>query len=770
MKIRRPMLWVCLVLAAAALLHFRWSQSGNKRAAAFVDSGQWEVLLEGRVCARDHEKYQIDSIKVRGGEASRQVTANSLQCVSGLEELHIQKILCIPDGEGSFVMPKIGSRVVVAGQFETFGEATNPGEFSFARYYQSMDVGGRIWGAIILGQGEKYNRFREGLAVLRSLLGKRLEKIYEETECGIMKTLLLGDKGDLATDIKDLYKKGGILHILSISGLHISLLGMGIFGVLRRFGISPAGAGAFGGLVLFCYGIMTGMSISAVRAIGMFLIHMMGAALGRTYDLPTALGMLLAGMLCLNPADSLNGGFWLSFGSMVGIGGMVPMLEVLVDGKLGHGKPGVFGWRKHMLQMQESVKKSLRAGLAITITTLPLQLWLYYEVPVFSMIINLLIMPFMPLVLFVGFVTMLIPGTDGLAIINTWILRVFQFLCREAVRLPMTTWNPGCPAVWQIILYYGALGSILLFWYIRCAKKEEGGGWRVLMCLLLPVALLSFCGRRFDGITFLDVGQGDCTVVHSGGEVWIYDCGSTSRKSVGERVLLPYLKYYGYHHIHAVFFSHEDRDHISGLEELFGVAKREGIRVDNVFAPDSMAEYFANQETSNWGRVSFLNRGDTAGGKDWEFTILNPPQHASWKDNEMSLCLWVSMGKGGDKTSVLLTGDAEKRGEESLIHELTEKSEKGFIDVLKVSHHGSKNATSDDLLDQIKAGVAVVSCGKNNIYGHPHEELLLRLEKREMSVYRTDLHGAVSLKKAGGVLWIKTWGTSQRGWVCLQDG
>lgn len=859
---RRPLFWACLFLALTALCHFLLTggfQAGGG-AAGPPDWGE-EVVFAGKVCGRETgDQKNVFLIEIDFLESSR-FAAASQQVISYLEKNHTKKLRCrLAVGTGED-MPKIGSFLIVKGKFSAYGSATNPGEFDFARYYRSNGVGGQLTDAVILKESAGYSRLGEWLYDLREFLGGRLDKAFPAREAGVMKTMLLGERSGLDPELKSLYQETGIVHILSISGLHITLLGMGVYRLLRRLGVPNGAAALSGGLFLFLYGMMAGMSVSACRAIGMFLLRMLSLCLGRTYDMLTALAVLGAGMLCLEPVYLLHSGFWLSFGSLFGVGCVLPVLEELAgDGPAGSESAGdgnaVVGRMIYSVagRIVSSAAGTVRAGAAIFLTTLPLQLKFYYEIPVFSMAANLLVLPCMGAVVGCGFLVMLIPGLGFLSVADVLMLRGFEFLCRLVQGLPFHTWNPGCPELWQIGLYYAGLITVLLLLRRRKRRAEiKGRGvpvgyrlrgipegfrgsnvtaepmgkgdalrshrkgilmeflgrgismgrqWRnvpveissrsvpvgrrrrmpgkisrkifkkgqtgtlyrvtrgertaafVLKWLLifLPMAVMALPVHHGTGLVFLDVGQGDGICLRAeNGEIWLYDCGSSSKKQVGENILIPFLKHEGIRRIQGVILSHGDKDHISGLLELFERSREEGIRIDRVILPDlgEIAEEESFSEIYKFEKeglfeVIRVSTGDRFGGSGLSFFVLNPEVKSVESDNASSLCLLAKFANREGGASILLTGDVEGAGEKVLIAEL-EKLGVRSIDVLKCAHHGSKNATSQAFLNAVDARIAVISCGKNNSYGHPHEELLERLEADGSAILRTDQSGAVTV-------------------------
>ncbi|MCR5460158.1 MAG: ComEC/Rec2 family competence protein [Acetatifactor sp.] len=879
---KRPLFWVCITLAVVAVLKVLLGGMANetvKLRQTYPEDPPWEeerITFQGKVVEKgvqgDQEYFLLSDL------SSNQDAAASRQIISILQTLKTDRIQCFLATEPGETLPKIGSRIQVEGLFSFFETATNPGEFDYAKYYQGKRIGGKFTETRILWQSASYDRVREFLHELKIYFGKRLDYVFPVREAGVMRTMLLGDRTQLDPALRKLYQEGGIVHILSISGLHVTLLGMGLYSLLRRLGMRMNFAAVLSGGILVLYGIMTGMSVSACRAIGMFLLRMLALTAGRTYDLPTAVAVMACGMLCTEPVNALNSGFWLSFGSILGVGVTLPVLEKARDTwrersrddwkkqpsdtwveKLRYpwnarpcdaGKKSLRDiWRERpqdtwvdrvmagMAVVGEGVLRALRAGLAIFLTTLPLSLWFYYEVPTYSTLLNLIVIPLMgPLLLF-GMLAMLIPGLGILGTVDVLGLRLFEKLCLWARELPFSSWNPGCPRVWQMITYYAMLSLGLWCLWMRSKKearekraarsgkevawekqaarrgkeearekqtgrrgkeeawekqagrsgkeeawekqaarsgkeeaweKREGrkvkaevckkrlGRWTFKFAWLLIVAaplIFVIPARRMTGMTFLDVGQGDCVFIRlENGQTWLYDCGSTSRKDVGEKVLIPFLKHEGIHHLDGIFLSHGDRDHVSGITELLESARQEGIRIDQLYLPnweraeDSFSEVLQAAKQPPGTQIQYLSAGDALTGKNVSFLALHPQSGSMGTDgNEDSLCLWVCLKRRQEAMTALLTGDVQGAGEKELLEELRARDIRE-VTVLKCAHHGSQNATSPEFLNQMNASITVISCGRKNVYGHPHEELLRRLFDDGTTVLRTDRLGAITLR------------------------
>lgn len=736
---RRPLFIVCLCLVAATALWLPLSgfpeQSGGGDMSHLPIDGEY-ISVTGKVYQKDIGRDGSGSFRIKCEKQSVIVSA-----ADSRQTFSLNKNLICEAADMSHI--RIGSTVVVRGRFVQFQNATNPGEFDAKAYYAAQDICGKLTETAILEADLEYSAVKEGLFRLRYYFREQLYRVFPEKEAAILTAMLLGDKAQLDAEIKGLYMDNGIIHILSISGLHITMIGMGIYKLLRRLGVRVRGAAVIGGVILILYGIMTGMSVSAYRAIGMYLIRMLGIVVGRTYDMLTALGVVAVFLIGQNPADLTNAGFLLSFGSIMGIGLLYPALLGNVESE--------------MLKPLQSI---LASG-SITLFTLPIQLWFYYEVPTYSVLMNLLVLPFMSLVLCTGFIAMLVPGFGVVGTVTCLILQGYEGLCELFSKLPYHKWNPGKPDGWQIAGFYLFVGIVIWLGGKKTTVLSKNNMRYACKAVLLTAAviILALPVERGNRVTFLDVGQGDGIVLETAsGQVYLFDCGSSSRKNIGEYVLLPFLKSRGIGHIDGVFVSHGDSDHCNGIVELLELSEREDITVEHLVLPaiaqtereKEFGELLRAAECANSGKgtkVIWMKEGDCISAKGVDFLCLHPPEgYESASGNEYSQCFYVELeGENGTKASVLFTGDVEGAGEQLLLQELKQRGVEAVM-VLKVAHHGSGNATSEELLEQISPKLSVISCGEGNSYGHPHPETLERLKKGGSQIMTTPEYGAITIE------------------------
>ncbi len=755
-------------------------------------------------------------VKTVAGEEVLAVTVEDISDV----DLEAKSVLCYFPIETKL---KIGQRIRARGSVALFQHATNPGQFDYADYNFHKGVSFAMFECRLLAVGNHYSGLRQGLYEIRLRGEGILVKYLSSEDAAIMKAMLFGNKSEIDSETKELFTKNGIAHILAISGLHISFLAMSLYKLLRKFGIKLRISAIISEIFIILYGVMVGFPISAFRAIFMFSLFLASRTIKRSYDMLTAMSLSLIILIISYPPRLFDTGLIMSFLAVLGV--------------------GFFGdsYLRNIWKVPDFLQ-SIFISVWILLSTLPVMAVSYYEVPIYSLALNLLVIPLMSLLLTCGVILVICPISSVVtARIIGLILYSYKGACAYLENSGIGRINIGAPNTAQAVVYYFLL-VLAVWWPLIHIRFNVIGSLRrnIVTGMIVVLALFLFCIRPCRGLDvyMLDVGQGDCMVIRNDNKnVYIIDGGSSSVKKVGEYRIIPCLKWMGVNEIEAVFITHPDSDHMNGLIELLAKQRKEALTVKRVyiFAGAMGAEEY--DELSMLCRNSNvellgIGRGDVLVDGELKFSVLSPGVYGYDRASEVyldptsnnaSLVMHIKY-KNFD---MLTTGDVEKEGEQEIISsgilagvagndqskadepdlsgKLSDTDDQAYmsdspdssyfstdsesgknkkfhlkdhmgssdnqdyslnnsIDVLKVAHHGSSGSSSLNLLSRITPRVSLISVGEGNRYGHPHAELLERLEEVGTTLYRTDQSGAIILSVDGNSMNLREYAKERGVW------
>ena len=781
--------WYALPLAMVVVVYARpWQEKSPRRGLLFLliftlfAAGALRAESESRLQAsylpefEDGQQVRLVGEITRIEERERCVCYRLTDCVMDRsnEYMPCNDVLAYASSDEF----SIGQIIVITGTISLFEPAANEGGFDVRSYYQSQKIDFGVWVdtvEAVHGTGNRYSNF---LMQIRKRLSESIAGC-QGTD-GILPAMLLGEKSQLDEEIKSLYRLAGIGHILAISGLHVTMLGIGLYRLLRRCGVRYASCAVFVSFVMLSYGWMTGGSMSTCRAVGMLLVYLLADVLGRGYDMLSALGLVIIVLLWDNPFLVHYSGFWLSVVAVLGVGVTGPVLvgwsncfhehsSILYEGtgigekaferyaigrkaaERKRDKSREFGKdevrkttvrRRREKSWKDKGRESLVMGLGIQITTLPLVALYYYELPIYALFLNSVVLMLVKYVVGVGGVAAVAGvwclglGTILMQPCN-WILGLYQWACELTLLLPGARVITGCPAKWQIVLYYIMLGIFL--WVLarrtevlrkqRDAKqellKERGSDKKtdravvavhrkiemfwVALWLILMISVILFHPLEKGEVDILDVGQGDGSYVcTANGTTMFIDGGSLDVPDVGDNRILPFLKYKGVKGIDYWFVSHTDQDHISGLTEVLesGYPVRHLVFAAAVRENEKTVE-LAGVAQEAGTKVVYMQAGDVLVAGSARLRCLYPTAGEQREDiNELSLVLRLEE----DGSSCLFTGDISSEVEKELlaIGAIEE------VDFLKAAHHGSKYSNSYEFLQALQPKIVSISCGENN--------------------------------------------------------
>ncbi len=487
----------------------------------------------------------------------------------------------------------------------------------------------------------------------------------------------------------DWFSVTGTAHLIAVSGSHLAIVGFVIEGVLQKTRCSRGCQRTLLAIVLVAYAAFTGASPSAVRACCMVFATLVVNGAGRRRHGASALFVTMSIFVLLRPTVLFEMGFQLSCASVFAILCFCPYATYAL-GELG---------------VPTGIAGMLSVTLCSQLATLPITIPAFGTFSLIAPLANAVIGPVVSLLLAVSIV--LVPFSL-VAPLQAWALVVPMIAARCALffeqlfaAVPGASVSVPPDSIW--IYLVPCLLVALLVWWPRPRARPMAVG---LACLVLLAAIPYIYWDRFapPSVTVLDVGQADAILVRQGGAVALVDCG------LDERVVSALVRN-NVHHIDAVFVTHWDEDHWGGLPDVldqFSV----GTIVVAADALDGAPAEVLNRPGVAYRQVAC---GDTVDIGAFRTRVMWPFDTVDGEGNEDSLVLLLSYAQEGKSLRVLLTGDAELDQEREFVQEV------GYIDVLKLGHHGSKVSVDIDLLETLKPELSIASAGEGNRYGHPSD-------------------------------------------------
>ena len=780
---KRPLCTICilfLVIQAVRVCFFGAGAEPSALAGALVGESQGIEESQGAEASQSTGESQIareERVTLEGTvykiEEKAKVTAvcvrDNAVSVSG-QKFNESRIMVYVRPDQAEI--KIGNKVKISGEASVFETARNPGNFDQKAYYGRWGIQVLVWAESVEIISPETDQVQHFLCELRSGWQKVLTEHLGEYYGGTMSAVLLGDKSGLDAEMKKLYQKNGIGHLLAISGLHMSFIGMGVYSLLRRSGLGFIPAGAAGSVILMLYTIMIGAGVSSLRALIMFLVKVGADMTGRDYDLATSLALAAAVLTWQQPLYITDAGFLLSFGAILGLVLLSPVFAELF-GTASSNLPAAGRW----------LASGLVSSLSVNILLLGPVLYFYFEIPPYSVFLNLLVIPVMPVAMGAGIIgSALAPvsAVVGGAVLKLSgaVLWLYDQLCFAAGMLPGSRLVTGKPWAGWLVVYYVVLGCLCsLFYYLHHRREAEGAeeshgdrytvmlrlpGCGIVVCAVLMAVMCRMGYQDAAGIqaSVLDVGQGDSIHIRGREGNYLIDGGSSDVSSAGIYRIEPYLLANAVDTLDYVFVTHGDEDHVNGIKQLLE-GQELGIRIRRLVLPpeefhDEKLKGLARTAWENGTKVLVMRAGDEIAEaasrekKDTEtdalaLTCLGPEEGQGLKPgNEASLVLALSYGE----FHMLLTGDVEGRGEQMLCG----NERLGQYNVLKAAHHGSRNSGTEEFLQMIRPSVALISAGVDNRYGHPHAETLERLDRAGCRIYSTRENGMLTVWTDGEIL------------------
>jgi competence protein ComEC len=617
----------------------------------------------------------------------------------------------------------------------------NPGGFDYEAWlleqgvratgYVRADDGNRQLDAFVASPGVIVERVR---ATLRARIQTALAG---RTYAGVIVALVIGDQRGIDQADWQVFNRTGIGHLISISGLHITMIaGLAAWAVSalwRRSFFTDARlplllpaqkvAALAGAVVALLYVLLAGFGVPAQRTLYMLSVVALALWMGRLAAVSHVLCTALGVVVLLDPWAVLWPGFWLSFGA-------VAVILFAGHGRIGPPPSGPRG----------ALLLAGRTQWAVTAGLVPLTLLLFGQVSVVSPVANAVAIPLVSLVVTpLALAGSLVPGPPGdwLLLLAHWTVELLAWLLRQMAGWPGAVWRAPAPQAWVFAL---GLGGTLWMLMPRGWPHRWAGAVALLpMLLQLPHQPPSGTFR----VTAFDVGQGMALLVETERHRLLYDTGPAYAPGAdgGSRVIVPYLRMRGIATLDGIVVSHADTDHSGGA-----LAVLEGVET-GWLASSLPADHAIVRAARRHVRCS--------AGQHWEwdgiaFDVLHPTRasydDAHLKTNARSCTLRI----GNGRRTVLLAGDIEAAQEAALVERAP-----GLLraDVLLAPHHGSGTSSTLAFLQAVRPDIAVFQVGYRNRYHHPKPEIYDRYGTLGIERLRTDEAGALTLDVGADVAW-----------------
>jgi len=646
---------------------------------------------------------------------------------------------------------RIGDKVTATGKVRPPHGYQNPGQLDTKMLLKSQGISASLSAG---KQGIKVEpvetaAFARKLAEVRRHYRESMEKVMPKADAAAIFAMLFGGYDGLKPELVDSFTITGIVHILSVSGSHISLLAAVMAGLGTLLRLPKAITAVLVVSLIVVYSLLAGAVPPVIRSAIMGGLAFVALALDRERDAQRILLLTGLVMLLISPLLLFHISFQLSFLATAGLLYLAPV------------------WQNYF--REHGCNAYIAAGLSITLAaqlaTLPILAWYFNQLSLSSLIANLVVVPLVEMIivlgLFAGVIALILPFAGSVVFAGgSLLLGVVTEMTVKIAALPASAiWIPSMNFGWGVI-YYLLLGMFLLKAEQRAKlwdgiKKRRNAFCMALLVAAVFVVSVQLAKPKEMQVHFIDVGQGDAAlVITSGGHAFMFDTGGTrdSNFDIGAKVDVPYLLHYGVLSLDAVFLSHAHEDHAAGCG---GILHKLPV-AQVITADEGILDYARSMRLGDndplLHKFHTARQGEqmTVDGVTIEVLFAPPLREGDNKTgNEASNVYRVSYGKA----SFLFTGDLTKEKEAQLLAEGINPAST----VLKIGHHGSDTSSSLAFLQAVKPKFGVFCVGADNSFGHPKSVVLQRFKQQGIKTFRTDENGAVVFYTNGERMSVETY-------------
>ena len=763
--VRKCVIYVCISVVGIMQIHIL-ENNYNGISSKIPE----EVTIKALITSNANEKEYKYTYTVTVSEINGKKLEKSIQLMLNIKKNKIKKDA-----------PKFGNIVEITGTYEEPSTARNYKGFDYRQYLKSRNIYGTI-------DCEKYeiiatNKINVASNIVNYVqnnIKENMFNILDEEQSALCVGILIGDREKISDITEDNFKKSNLTHMLAVSGSHITYIIVALTTILsktnRKFSLIITI------LFLLFFTVLTGFTASVLRASIMGIITLLASILHRKSDTINNLGISSIIILIYNPYLLVDAGFLLSYAGTIGI--------ILFSKKISNGISIIVNKiNPNLLNIEQNnnskiffvksiiekiilyVISSLSLTLSANIVIIPIMAYMFSTISFTFWISNILAGPVMEVVTIFGFIVYFISIifpilAQFLGIALNLLLTVLLKIAEISSKIPGASIYIKTPSIYMCVIYYliiyilfnmQAIKQIIrkkaIFrLYAIKAKKQRKNILVIAILFTILVNSIIYVTDKNIKIYFVDVGQGDCTLIQtSGRKNVLIDGGGSEFGSfdVGKSTLLPYLLDRGITKIDYMMISHFDSDHIGGLFYIM-----ENLRVDNIIiskqgeSSENLKKFIEILQSNirgskNKTNIILVKKGDNIKIDNSSYFEILFPEEELINDNILNnnsiVAKFVS-----NNFKMLFTGDIEEIAENRLC-ELYKSTNKLQADIIKVAHHGSKTSSTLNFLELVKPKIALIGVGENNNFGHPNDAVLKRIKDLGAHIYRTDQMGEISI-------------------------
>ena len=676
--------------------------------------------------------------------------------------------------------PKFGDEIEITGEFKKPNTVRNYKGIDYKNYLKSKKIYGTITvESYQIVENDKVDVISRVINKIQNNMKENVNKILNKEEAALCIGILVGDREAISEETENNFKKSNLTHMLAVSGSHITYIINSLAIILSR--TSKKFAKIFTILFLIFFMALTGFTSSVIRACIMGILVLVASLLHRKPDTINNLGISAFIILILNPYAINDVGFLLSYGGTIGIvllGNRVTeliynLIKRLTKGKIELTEENVLSNEIKLNNLKQKLIKYLINSFSITLSAnliiIPIMAYNFSTVSFTFWISNILAGPVMEIVTIFGFVVYFIsiiflPFAEFLGIVLNLFLDILLKIAEFSSLIPGSSIYIKTPYVFECVIFYLLLFIVFNFTEI----KEKFGILKenilkksnklilsriiknkkvILLCVISIIiisSLIIFILPNPLRIYFVDVGQGDCTLIQTPTNKTILIDGGGSEFGnfdVGESTLLPYLLDRRITTIDYLMISHFDSDHVGGLFAILENLKVKNIIISRQGENSENLEKFSELIQGKKVNLIIVKKGDLVQIDKYSYFDILFPEEEQINENILNNNSIVA-NFHCNNFSMLFTGDIEEVAEERL-YELYGNTNKLNATFLKVAHHGSKTSSTESFLNLVKPKVVFIGVGENNKFGHPNDSVIERLNEYTNLIYRTDKNGEI---------------------------